>query len=142
VAEARDPEERGRVEDVRPDDDLRAERERDQHREAEERPAPDRGEPTTKPADGSDRNCDDPVAIREVAELLLRAGRVHDRLGEEGEAADDQREARIFPCTESTPSRSGRSGSRRSRRPRATSARSDEHPEPEAEADRARAAGA
>ena len=59
-------------------------------REAEERPAPDRSEADDEPAHRSDAHCDDPVAVREVPELLLRPDRVHDRLGQEGQAADDQ----------------------------------------------------
>ena len=62
VAEAGDVEERGRVEDVRADDLVGAEREDEQHRQPEERPAADRGQADDEAADDADRDRGDAVA--------------------------------------------------------------------------------
>ena len=53
------------MEDVRPDDLVRAEREDDEQRQPEEDAAPDGRQPDDEPAEQADEDRRDPVAIRQ-----------------------------------------------------------------------------
>ena len=93
VADAGDQEESCGVEDVGADDDAGRHGKGQPHHEREERAASDRGQPDDKPADGTDRDGDDPVTVREPPEPRPRSYSVGEGLGRERDCPEDQRSA-------------------------------------------------
>src|SRR5205823_5693105 len=71
VAEAGDPEQRGRVEDVRADDLRDRQREHEHHHEPEERAAPDRSQAHDEPADCAERERDYAIAPLEQERRVI-----------------------------------------------------------------------
>jgi hypothetical protein len=92
VAEARDPQERGRVEEVGAHDLGRRQGVDGQHQQPEERPGADRRQPDDEAADDPDRDRDHPVAVGEQEGCVVAVG-MEVRLDEEADAAEQERDA-------------------------------------------------
>ena len=86
VPEPGDPEQRGRVEDVRPDDLGGRQREHGEHGEREERARADGREPDHEAAEQADHDGDDPVVPGEQERPVV-ALRAYVGLDEEADAA-------------------------------------------------------
>jgi hypothetical protein len=94
VADARDPEQRRRVENVRTHDFGRRQWEHEQHHETEERAASDRCQTDEEPAARSEGDTDHAVTVREQERRVRRLDAALDeRLREEAEPAEDERVA-------------------------------------------------
>ena len=94
VTDARDPQERGGVEDVGADDLRHRQRVDEHHHEPEERAAADRGEADDEAEHGADRDGEHAVAIREQKRRVRGLDAARDkRLDEEPDAARDERRA-------------------------------------------------
>jgi len=90
MAEAGNPEERCRMEDVRADDVSRSEGKREEHREREERAASDRGQADDEAADGSDCDGDGSIAPGECTEPRATRTRAGECLQQKADCSDDQ----------------------------------------------------
>ena len=81
------------MEDVRPDDLVRAEREEDEQREPEEDAAPTEVRPTMNPPSDADEHGCDPVTVRELPTSISRRLRVDEALRNEPDRAEEKRRA-------------------------------------------------
>ena len=93
VRRARDVQQDRRVEDVRPDDLVCAEREDDEQRQTEEDAAPHRRESDDEAAEDSDEHGGDAVAIREAPVGIAGLPALDDALRDQADGAEQQRSA-------------------------------------------------
>ena len=93
-ASAGNPQQRGRMEDVRAHDLRGRQREDEQHHEREERPAADRRQPDDEPSGRAQREGDQVLPATEQERRVVRLDAAADEgLGEEAEAAEHERRA-------------------------------------------------